>query len=67
MNSEISDIMNMNKGDLKKLTESQLIKLLLKQDRQAQKPITPPRTGKWKSLKPIPRKSVNEYEEQFRD
>ena len=59
--------------------------MLLKQekDRQAQKPsdsvnepIPPPRTGKWESVrpKPVPRKSVNEYEDlilppppQFRD
>ena len=68
--------------DLKKLTEGQLIKLLLKnvsnhedlldndpfKDEVAQepakciKPPPPPRTGKWKSVKPkpVPRKSVNE-------
>ena len=85
----------MEKKDLKKLTKGQLIKLLLKivsnhedlldndpfKDEVAQriKPTPPPRTGKWKSVKPkpVPRKSVkqmvNEYEdiiqppEQFRD
>ena len=64
--------MDMNKRDLKKLTKSQLIKLLLKQ--KAKKPIPPPRTGKWESVKPKPilRKSVNENiilppPEQFRD
>ena len=73
---------DMKKKDLKKLTEGQLIKLLLKKvsnheglldndpfkDEVAQeptkhiKPTPPPRTGKWKSVKPkpIPRKSVNE-------
>ena len=77
LKAKVSSI-DMNKRDLKKLTKSQLIKLLLKQekDRQAQKPITPPRTGKWESVKPkpVPRKSVNEYEDpilppspQFRD
>ena len=64
---------DMNKKDLKRLSKSQLIKLLLKQE--AKKPsnsvneheeiikqIPPPRTGKWESIKPkpVPRKSVNE-------
>ena len=67
---------DMEKRDLKKLTEGQLIKLLLKKvsnhedlldndpfkDEVAQEPTPPPRTGKWESVKPkpIPRKSVNE-------
>ena len=91
--------MNMNKKNLKKLSKSQLIELLLKRDqkqmvdecegliipppeqfRDAYKPILPPRTGKWESVKPkpVPRKNVKqmvkEYEaliipppEQFRD
>ena len=48
--------MNMNKKDLKKLSKSQLIKLFLKQEKngRAQKPIPPPRTGKWESVKPKP-------------
>ena len=75
----------MEKKDLKKLTEGQLIKLLLKQkkskkvrnhedlldnnpfkDEVAQEPAKsirpppPPRTEKWESVKPKPRKSVNE-------
>ena len=66
----------MEKKDLKKLTEGQLIKLLLKRvsnheglldndpfkDEVAREPTPPPRTGKWESVKPkpIPRKSVNE-------
>ena len=51
---------DMEKKDLKKLTKGQLIKLLLKQE--AKKPIPPPITGKWESVKPkpVPRKSVNE-------
>ena len=75
----------MNKKDLKRLSKSQLIKLLLKQEAKKSsnsvneheemiKPIPPPRTGKWESIKPkpIPRKSVNEDiilppPEQFRD
>ena len=67
---------DMEKKDLKKLTEGQLIKLLLKKvnnhedlldndpfkDEVAQEPIPPPRTGKWESVKPklVPRKSGNE-------
>ena len=45
----------------KKLSKSQLIKLLLKRD-SINKPISPPITGKWESVKPksVPRKSVNE-------
>ena len=52
---------NTNKNDLKKLSKSQLIKLLLKRD-SVNKPIPPPRTEKWESVKPkpVPRKSVNE-------
>ena len=66
---------DMEKKDLKKLNERQLIKLLSKKfnnhealldndsfkDEVAQEP-TKPRTGKWESIKPkpIPRKSVNE-------
>ena len=50
---------DMNNSDLKKLNKlfkSQLIKLLLKQEKngQAQKPIPPQRTGKWESVKPKP-------------
>ena len=62
----------MNGKDLKRLSKSQLIKLLLKQE--AKKPIPPSRTGKWESIKPkpVPRKSVNEDitlppPEQFRN
>ena len=57
----------MEKKDLKRLSKSQLIKLLLKQEARKPsnsvnkheeiiKPIPPPRTGKWESikLKPVP-------------
>ena len=60
----------MDKKDLKKLSKSQLIKLLLKRD-SINKPILPPRTGKWESIKP--KQMVKEYEdiiqppEQFLD
>ena len=55
--------MDMNKKDLKRLSKSQLIKLLLKQE--AKKPIPPP-------PRPVPRISVNEDiilqpPKQFRD
>ena len=66
-------IMDMNKKDLKRLSKSQLIKLILKQEAKKPsnsvneheeiiKPIPPPRTGKWESIKPkpVPRKGVNE-------
>ena len=65
--------MDMNKKDLKRLSKSQLIKLLLKRD-SVNKPIPPQRTGKWENLKPKPilQKSVNEDlilppPEQFQD
>ena len=60
----------MDKKDLKKLSKSQLIELLLKRD-SVNQPIPPPRTGKWESIKP--KQMVKEYEdiiqppEQFRD
>ena len=63
----------MNKKDLKRLSKSQLIKLLLKQEakkpsnnvnehEETIKPIPSLRAGEWKNIKPksIPRKSVNE-------
>ena len=67
--------MNMNKRDLKKLTKSQLIKLLLKQEKngQAQKQIADEFENSIVSLpmqeESIPRKIINNYEtpEQFRD
>ena len=57
--------MDMNKKDLKRLSKSQLIKLPLKQEankpsnsinehEEIIKPILPPRTGKWESIKPKP-------------
>ena len=67
--------MNMNKKNLKKLSKSQLIKLLLKQEKNGQANefensiVSPP-----KQEESLPRKSVNEYKdliieapEQFRD
>ena len=72
--------MNMNKKDLKKLSKSQLIKLLLKQDEngEAQKQNANDYensvVSQSKQEESVPRKSVNDYEdliieppEQFRD
>ena len=72
--------MDMNTKDLKRLSKSQLIKLLLKQEAKKPsnsvneheeiiKPIPPPRTGKWESIKPkpVPRKSINEEKEHITD
>ena len=57
----------MNKKDLKRLSKSQLIKLLLKQEAKkpsnsVNEPIPPPKTRKLESIKPkpVPRKGVNE-------
>ena len=69
---------NMNKKNLKKLSKSQLIELLLKQDKngQAQKQIANNYENSIvsQSKQEVPRKSVNNYEdliieppEQFRD
>ena len=54
---------NMNKSDLKKLSKSQLIKLLLKQEKK--KPVPTPRTVK--PIRPIPtsRKSVNQMVQDY--
>ena len=73
---EISDHINMNKRDLKKLSKSQLIKLLLKQEKKKPeiivvddtKPVPAPRTKK--SLDepvPTPRKSVKQMVKQYEE
>ena len=75
MKSEKSNHINMDKASLKKLSKSQLIKLLLKQDKKS---VPASRTYKSRRPIPTPRKSVKqmakEYEEniilppmQFRD
>ena len=53
---------SMNKKDLKKLSKSELIKLLLKQDK---KPVPAPRTLKLKRPIPAPRKSVNQMVQDY--
>ena len=65
--------MDMNKKDLRRLSKSQLIKLLLKQEAKKPsnsvneheeiiEPIPPPKTGKLETIKskPVPRNGVNE-------
>ena len=54
---------SMNKKDLKKLSKSELIKLLLKQ--QKRKPIPTPRTVKPIRPIPTPRKSVNQMVQDY--
>ena len=53
---------SMNKKDLKKLSKSELIKLLLKQDK---KPVPTPRTVKPIRPIPKPRKSVNQMVQDY--
>ena len=53
---------SMNKKDLKKLSKSELIKLLLKQD---EKPVPTPRTLKLKRPIPAPRKSVKQLIQDY--
>ena len=54
--------MDMNTKNLERLSKSQFIELLLKQE--AKKPIPPPRTGKWKSVN---EDIIIPPPEQFRD
>ena len=53
---------SMNKSDLKKLSKSELIKLLLKKDK---KPVPTPRTVKQIRPIPKPRKSVNQMVQDY--
>ena len=53
---------SMNKKDLEKLSKSELIKLLLKQD---EKPVPTPRTLKLKRPIPAPRKSVKQLIQDY--
>ena len=66
MNSEMSNIIDMNKRDLKKLSKAELIKMVKKLQKKPKKlkivivdddyrPVLPPRT-----YKPIPAPSANE-------
>ena len=61
MTEKIISINSMNKGDLKNLTKTQLINLILKQNA---KPIPKPRTTK---PVPLPRKSVKQMVQDYED
>ena len=71
MTDKIISINSMNKGDLKNLTKTQLINLILKQNneikvsqQQNAKPIPKPRTTK---QVPLPRKSVKQMVQDYED
>ena len=71
MTEKIISINIMNKGDLKNLTKTQLINLILKQNneikvsqQQNAKPIPKPRTTK---PVPLPRKSVKQMVQDYED
>ena len=71
MTEKIISINSMNKGDLKNLTKTQLINLILKQNneikvsqQQNAKPIPKPRTTK---PVPLPRKSVQQMVQDYED
>ena len=70
MMSKISNLINMDKASLKKLSKSELINLLLKQHKPKNiivddtKPVPTPRTYK---PVPAPRKSVKDMVQQYED
>ena len=65
MVSKKSNLINMNNSDLKKLSKSELIKLLLKQN--ARKPMDDKPVPKPRRPVPTPRKSVKEMVQQYED
>ena len=65
MVSKISNLINMNNSDLKKLSKSELIKLLLKQN--ARKPMDDKPVPKPRRPVPTPRKSVKDMVQQYED
>ena len=71
---EKSNHINMNKRDLKKLSKSELIKLLLKQEKKLKiivvddtKPVPAPRTYKPRPPVPTPRKSVKQMAKEYEE
>ena len=71
---EKSNHKNMNKRDLKKLSKSELIKLLLKQEKKLKiivvddtKPVPTPRTYKPRPPVPTPRKSVKQMAKEYEE
>ena len=75
MKSEISNNnINMNKASLKKLSKSELIKLLLKLEKKSKiivvddtKPVPAPRTYKSRRPVPTPRKSVKQMAKEYEE
>ena len=65
MVSKKSNLINMNNSDLKKLSKSELIKLLLKQN--ARKPMDDKPVPKTRRPVPTPRKSVKDMVQQYED
>ena len=65
MVSKKSNLINMNNSDLKKLSKSELIKLLLKQ--YARKPMDDKPVPKPRRPVPTPRKSVKDMVQQYED
>ena len=63
--SKKSNLINMNNSDLKKLSKSELIKLLLKQN--ARKPMDDKPVPKPRRPVPTPRKSVKDMVQQYED
>ena len=69
MMSEISNLINMNKASLKKLSKSELINLLLKQEKKPKIIIeddTKPVPARKRPI-PTPRKSVKDMVQQYED
>ena len=72
---EKSNLINMNKRDLKKLSKSELIKLLLKLEKKKPKiivvddtkPVPAPRTYKPRPPVPTPRKSVKQMAKEYEE
>ena len=65
MVSKKSNLINMNNSDLKKLSKSELIKLLLKQN--ARKPMDDKPVPKPRRPVPTPRKSVKDMVKEYED
>ena len=67
MMSEISNLINMNKASLKKLSKSELINLLLKQEKKPKIIIEDDTKPAPKRPIPTPRKSVKDMVQKYED
>ena len=65
MDKILSNPIYMDKASLKKLSKSELIKLLLKQEKK--KPVPAPRTYKPRRPIPTPRKSVKQMAKEYEE